>query len=116
MSDDTRPFLARAEQILENVSVAAGGKAHCSATGKTLRPGEVVTVHCARDAQTVHWTRVGVFLPAAAPDAAGEGEPSTSDAILATGRLAVASDPETRKPELILREVDVLDVHRGDDR
>lgn len=113
MSERERPLVARPEQILENVTVAAGGKTHCAATGKTLRPGEVVTVHCARLAESAHWRQTGAFLPAAAPETAGEDEPDTSDAILASGRLAVASDPETRTAELILREVDIVDVRRG---
>ena len=73
-------------------------------------------LHCVSLEWSDHWSRVGVFLPAAAPNDAGQGEPETSDAILTNGRLAVASVPETRKAELMLREIDGGGVQYGDEQ
>ena len=104
-------FLASPEQIVENVTVGFGrGTAKCRETGKTLRPGERVVFRCFRLADSDHWSTHGVFLPAVAPETAAPEMDEPADAILAYGTLAVASDSETRRADLILRDIGVDDT------
>ena len=111
-------FSATPEQILAGESLTYGGACTrtCSATGRTLREGDEVVIHVDRHQSIDAWGIVGVYDATNARKVELHGKPD-HDEILATGRLAVASDCATQEAALILRDVDVRNHrHVGDSR
>jgi len=105
-------YKATPEQIIEGdeLTYGDGCTITCASTGETLREGDEVMVHVDRHNGSEAWHMVGVYSGDAIRGC-DLHQKNEFDEILAVGRLAVASDRETKKSRLILRDVEIAN-HR----
>jgi len=106
-------FKCRPRQMLEGepVTYGDGCTITCSETGETLREGDEVMVHVDRHNGSEAWHMVGVYSGDAIRGC-DLHQKNEFDEVIATGRLAVASDRTTQEARLILRDVEVLNSRK----
>lgn len=110
-------FKCRPRQMLEGepVTYGDGCTITCSETGETLREGDEVLIHVERHNGSEAWKTIGVYdghYSSGAARACDLHQKNEFDEVIATGRLAVASDRTTQEARLILRDVEVLNSRK----
>ncbi|OYR94033.1 hypothetical protein DJ71_02300 [Halorubrum sp. E3] len=108
-------FKAPAKRIFEGTPLSKNGcTITCSTSGETLREGDRVLLHARRWKGSDAWHHLGVYGGGYGTSWKQPEEEDEYDEVIAAGRLAVASDCATQAAELIIRDVDICEIHHAE--